>query len=98
MIVRETLCESGRCIDGLRFLRRGVWQREKEVGRFFRRGDWLLKKGGGFLRNCVEVLDEFDPPANPLCVSLRFSFLLEFCLRLSSGASGGSLHARASLR
>ena len=39
------------------------------MGRFFRRGGWLLKKGGGVLKKPVEVLKEFDPLPSTLSVS-----------------------------
>ena len=32
------------------------------MGRFFRTGGWLLKRGGGVLKKPVEGLKEFDPP------------------------------------
>ena len=39
------------------------------MGRFFRRGGWLLKKGGGVLKTPVELLKEFDPLPSTLSVS-----------------------------
>ena len=40
------------------------------MGRFFRRGGWLLKKGEGVLKNPLEVLKEFDPLPPTLSVPL----------------------------
>ena len=39
--LRETLCESGRCIDALKKRRRAL----KKRGRFLRRGGGFLRRG-----------------------------------------------------
>ena len=81
---RETLCESGTCIDALKRRRSFLKKRGRvlkkrgrvlkkvcfvrEMGRFFRRRGWLLKRGR-VPKNPVEVLTEFDPLPPTLSVS-----------------------------
>ena len=79
--VRETLCESGRCIDALK-KRRNVLKKRgnvlkkkgrvlKKRGRVLFKGGGLLKKGGRVLRNPVPVWRSWrsSTPSRPsLCL------------------------------
>ena len=43
--IKETLCESGRCIDALK---------KRREGGFLRRAGGFLRRGGGLLRRFVQ--------------------------------------------